>query len=325
MTSGESGETDGGHTLALSDLLPYNELMEQPITIRFRKMNGLGNDFVILDARKHPVAVYPAMVRAIADREDGIGCDQLVLMEPGHGAGMDVFMRIWNRDGGEVAACGNATRCVAGIVLEETGEPQAVIGTKAGRLLCTASGPDRITVDMGTPRFDWHEIPLAQPVTDTSEIALGLDPAGAPALSSPSVVNIGNPHCIFWVEDVETFDLAEIGPILEHHPIFPEGANISLATVIDDEHIAARVWERGAGLTRACGTAACAIAAAAARKGLVGRSVRVALPGGELDINWREGDDHSLMTGAFAHDHDGLLPPHLLEPATSHALTSATP
>lgn len=288
-------------------------------TIAFRKMSGLGNDFVVLDGRARPIAVDAAAARAIADRERGIGCDQVIRIDPPRGAGMDAFMTIWNHDGGEVDACGNATRCVADLLIEETGRARVTIGTNAGLLVCTRQSPGVVAVDMSAPRFGWDEIPLAEPFHDTRTIELQVGPVDAPVLSCPSVVNVGNPHCIFWVEDVAAHDLARLGPLLENHPMFPERANITLARVVDDGHVVARVWERGAGLTRACGTAACAVAVAAARKGLTGRRVTVTLPGGDLDLDWRDGDDHIVMTGPLSYDYEGTLPAALLEPDTLNA------
>jgi diaminopimelate epimerase len=274
-------------------------------------MNGLGNDFVVLDARTQPLALNPAQIAAIADRGNGIGCDQVIALEPSDFA--DVFMRIWNADGGEVGACGNAARCVAALLVAERGSPHVSIETESGMLAATVAKDGRVTIDMGTPRFAWNEIPLSQPFDDTR--AIELPPVGDLALSAPSVVNVGNPHCIFFVDDIEAHDLARFGPMLEHHPLFPERANISLAQVTGPDSLRLRTWERGAGLTKACGTAACAAAVAAVRRGLTGREVDVTLPGGDLVIGWREGDDHILMTGPFALDYQGTLPPELLQQA----------
>lgn len=273
--------------------------------IPFRKMNGLGNDFVVLDGRREPIALTDAAARAIADRRTGIGCDQVIMIEPSRTA--DVRMRIWNREGFEVESCGNASRCIADLLFDETGQGAVTIDTEGGRLVCTRAAGGEVTVDMGAPRFGWRDIPLSQPFEDTRVIELAYGP-----LNSPSVVNVGNPHCIFWVEDVDACDLAGLGPELEHHPIFPERANVSLAAVGDREHIVLKVWERGAGLTRACGTAACAAAVAAARKGLTARTVRVSLPGGDLTIEWRESDSHILMTGPVAYEFAGELPADLI-------------
>jgi diaminopimelate epimerase len=283
-------------------------------TVRFRKMNGLGNDFVVLDMRARALALKAAQIAAIADRKRGIGCDQVIALEPSEFA--DVFMRIWNADGGEVGACGNAARCVAALLVAERGSPHVMIETESGLLQATLNQDRSVTIDMGAPRFNWDEIPLAEPFDDTRRITLQTDD---PELSAPSVVNVGNPHCIFFVSDVEANDLGRLGPSLEHHKLFPERANISLAQVTGPGSLRLRSWERGAGLTRACGTAACAAAVAAVRRGLTGRVVTVTLPGGDLVIDWREDDDHILMTGPFALDYEGTLPPELLQPA--HAPT----
>ena len=282
--------------------------------IAFRKMNGLGNDFVVLDGRRDAIAMSAAQARAIADRETGIGCDQVIVMEPS--AKADVAMRIWNGDGGEVESCGNGSRCIADVLFDETGRGTVTIDTTGGRLICTRASEGRVTVDMGVPRFDWDQIPLSEPFHDTRAIELQIGPIDKPLLHSPSVVNVGNPHCIFWVDDVEAYELDKFGPMLEFHPLFPERANISLCQVRDRGHLIVKVWERGAGLTRACGTAACAAAVAAARKGLAGRAVRVTLPGGDLEILWREADDHMLMTGPIAYEFTGTLPESLIAGGT---------
>ena len=285
----------------------------QAQTISFRKMNGLGNDFVVLDARARPLGLSPDAVRAIADRKEGVGCDQIIALEPS--AKADVFMRIWNADGGEVGACGNAARCVAALVAAERGRPGASIETESGMLVATVNDDDSVTIDMGVPRFGWNEIPLSEPFHDTRRIELQIGPIDDPVLHSPSVVNVGNPHALFFVDDVQAHDLARFGPMLEHHPLFPERANISLVQVIRPGHLKVRTWERGAGLTRACGTAACAAGVAAARRDLAGRKVEVSLPGGDLKIEWRESDGHILMTGPYALDFEGTLPATLLQAA----------
>jgi len=281
-------------------------------TTQFRKMNGLGNDFVVLDARAHALALGADAVRAIADRKEGIGCDQIIALEPSRKA--DVFMRIWNADGGEVGACGNAARCVAALLAAERGEPKVSIETESGVLGAVVNADGSVTIDMGAPRFAWDQIPLAEPFHDTRRIELQIGPMDDPVLHTPSVVNVGNPHCLFFVDDVEAHDLARFGPMLEHHPLFPERANISLVQVIGPDALKVRTWERGAGLTRACGTAACAAAVAAARRELVGRKVKVSLPGGDLLIEWREEDGHILMTGPYALDYEGTLPAALFQP-----------
>jgi diaminopimelate epimerase len=281
-------------------------------SIPFRKMNGLGNDFVVLDARARPLALGEDAVRDIADRKEGIGCDQIIALEPSRRA--DVFMRIWNSDGGEVGACGNAARCVASLIAAERGERKVSIETESGMLSAAVNRDGSVTIDMGAPRFAWNEIPLSAPAPDTRRIELQVGPED-PMLHSPSVVNVGNPHCLFFVDDVKAHDLARFGPMLEHHPLFPERANISLVQVLGPDAIKVRTWERGAGLTRACGTAACATAVAAARREVTGRKVKVKLPGGDLMIEWREWDGHILMTGPYALDFEGTLPAELFQPA----------
>lgn len=278
--------------------------------IPFRKMNGLGNDFVVLDGRVRPIPMDEAKARAIADRANGIGCDQLILLESSKTA--DVRMRIFNNEGGEVESCGNASRCIADMLFDEKHTRRATIDTTGGFLVAEKAGDHLVTVDMGRPRFGWQEIPLAEKFHDTRHIELQLGPIDAPLIHSPSVVNVGNPHCIFWVKDLNVVDLAKAGPMLEHHPLFPERANISLALVHSRDHMTLKVWERGAGLTRACGTAACAAVAAGSRIRLVNRKCRVSLPGGDLEIEWRDNDDHLLMTGPIAYEFDGTLPESLL-------------
>lgn len=282
-------------------------------TTHFRKINGLGNDFVVVDARPRSLPLSADAVRAIADRKEGIGCDQLIALEPSRRA--DVFMRIFNADGGELGACGNAARCVAALVARERGANSVSIETESGVVAAVVNGDGTVSVDMGAPRFGWDEIPLAEPFHDTRRIELQVGPIDAPVLHSPAVVNVGNPHCLFFVDDVEAYDLARFGPMLEHHPLFPERANISLVQVLSREAIKVRTWERGAGLTRACGTAACAAAVAASRRNLTGRKVRVGLPGGDLLIDWRESDGHIVMTGPYALDFEGELPAELFQAA----------
>ena len=273
--------------------------------IDFIKMNGLGNDFAIFDGRERGVTFSAAQTCAIANREDGIGFDQLIILEPSDQA--DVFMRILNADGSEVDACGNATRCVARLVAGEVGRPGVAIETNAGVLAAQILNDEQVTVDMGMPKFDWQDIPLAEEFRDTRMIELQVGPIDRPQLHSPSVVNVGNPHCIFWVDKLERHDLGKLGPMLENHPLFPERANISLAHVTSKNALTLRVWERGAGLTKACGTAACAAAVAAARKTLTGRNVAVSLPGGDLQIHWRDRDDHILMTGPIEVEYQGKI------------------
>ena len=250
-----------------------------------------------------------AGARAIADRRSGIGCDQLIVIEPSKRA--DVTMRIWNNEGGEVESCGNASRCIADLIFKEKKTTRATIDTKGGFLVAEKAGDALVTIDNGVPRFDWKDIPLSEKFHDTRHIELQVGPVEAPLIHSPSVVNVGNPHCIFWVKDLDIVDLSKVGPMLEHHPLFPERANITLARVDSKEHVTIRVWERGAGLTRACGTAACAVMAAGARIRIIGRKATVSLPGGDLFMECRESDGHILMTGPVSYDFEGDLPAHL--------------
>jgi diaminopimelate epimerase len=276
----------------------------------FLKMNGLGNEIVVLDLRGTSLRVSPEEARAIA-RDPSSRFDQLMVLHDPVTAGTDAFMRIYNTDGSQAGACGNGTRCVAWAALHGSARTSLVLETQAGLLPTTREGEAEFTVDMGPPRLRWDEIPLAEPFEDTTGIELQVGPIDAPVLHTPSVANMGNPHAIFWVADVEAHDLGRVGPLLEHHPMFPERANISLAQVISRGAIRLRVWERGAGLTRACGSAACAAAVAAVRKGFTDRRVDVSLPGGDLVIHWRESDGHVLMTGPVELEHEGAFRPHV--------------
>ena len=296
--------------IAAAQHSPYKASMTGERAIALRKMNGLGNDFAVLDARPRALHLSLAQARAIANRESGVGCDQVIALEPSTNA--DVFMRIWNHDGGEVEACGNAARCVASVLAGETGRSNVTIETEVAVLGAKINPDGSVTIDMGEPLLRWDQIPLAEEFHDTRIIELQVGPIDDPVLHTPSVVNVGNPHCIFWVDDLDAHDLARIGPVLENHPIFPERANISLAQVTSGNAITLRVWERGAGLTRACGTAACAVAVAAARKDLTGRKVTVTLPGGPLQLEWRERDNHILMTGPSELEYEGTLDPSLV-------------
>lgn len=269
----------------------------------FVKMHGLGNDFVVLDARERPVRLGAAQIRALADRRVGIGFDQMVTLEPSNTA--DVFMRIHNADGGEVDACGNAARCVAALLMAENNTGTAVIDSGGGVLTARDAGAGLISVDMGPARTDWREIPLAREM-DTLHLDLAAD-----GLADPVGVGMGNPHAVFFVEDTAAVDLATIGPRLEHDPLFPARANIGIAHVRAGGGIRLRVWERGAGITRACGTAACAARVAAARRGLAPRAGPVELDGGVLEIDWRE-DGHVDMTGPAATSFAGTFDPAVL-------------
>ena len=273
--------------------------------IPFVKMHGLGNDFVVLDTRARPLALDAAAARALADRHTGIGCDQLVILEPPRDPAAHAFMRIRNADGGEAAACGNAARCVALLLARERGERQVRIETLAGLLEAEILADGAIAVDMGAARTAWHEIPLAREM-DTDHLDLALGP-----LRAPVCTNIGNPHATFFVADAEAVDLAALGPRLEHDPLFPQRANIGVAALLDRRRIRLRVWERGAGITRACGTGACAALVAAHRRGLAERRAVVALDGGALDILWRD-DGHVIMTGPAAIVFAGEFEPALL-------------
>jgi diaminopimelate epimerase len=275
-------------------------------------MNGLGNEIVVVDMRREPIAISAAEARAVA-QPAGAPYDQLMALYPPRTAGTESLIRIYNSDGSEAGACGNGMRCVASLIANESGRGTLSFEVD-GRVLNTWKNQDgSFTVDMGAPRFAWNEIPLAEEFRDTRAIELQIGPIDKPILHSPSAVNMGNPHAIFWVDDIDAYDLAKIGPMLEHHPLFPERANITLCAVKSREHIAIRTWERGAGLTRACGSAACAAAVAAARLKRTGRKVKVTLPGGDLFIEWRERDDHVLMTGPAEFEFEGRFDPVLFE------------
>jgi diaminopimelate epimerase len=281
----------------------------------FVKMNGLGNEIVVVDMRREAGAVSAAEARAAA-QPAGAPYDQLMTLHVARTPGTDAYVRIYNNDGSEAGACGNGMRCIAEMLFKETGKTALTFETKAGLLNAwKGEAPLVSTVDMGKPRFAWNEIPLAEAFHDTRAIELQIGPIDQPILHTPSAVSMGNPHAIFWVDDVEAYDLGKIGPLLENHPVFPERANISLAQVRSREHIVVRTWERGAGLTRACGSAACAAAVAAARLRRTGRKVTVTLPGGDLSIEWRERDDHVLMTGPVAYEYEGTFDPALFAAA----------
>jgi diaminopimelate epimerase len=234
---------------------------------------------------------------------------------PGRG-GSDASICIFNNDGSEAGACGNGMRCVASLISAETGRAALKFETTAGVVSCWRAADGLFTVDMGAPRFRWDEIPLAEAMPDTRAIDFQFGPPGAPILRAPSAVNMGNPHAIFWVDDPQAYDLRQIGPALEHHPLFPERANITLAATPSRDRMVIRTWERGAGLTKACGSAACAAAVAAARLSRTGRNVTVTLPGGDLAIEWRESDDHVLMTGPVEFEHRGRFDAALLASAS---------
>lgn len=272
------------------------EKLESAGSRSFVKMHGLGNDFVIFDARREPLLFSPGQVRLLADRRFGIGCDQLIVMEPpgpAH-AGADLFLRFYNSDGTEAGACGNGSRCAAALAFAEAPRRSLAIATRGGRLRAESAADGRVSIDMGAPRLDWADIPLSHEM-DTLHLSLSAGP-----LADPAAVSMGNPHAVFFVPDVTAIDLAALGPVLETDPLFPERANISIVQVAAPDHLILRVWERGAGLTYACGTAACAALVAAVRRGLSARAARVSLPGGDLDIEWRAADDHVVITGPVA-------------------------
>jgi diaminopimelate epimerase len=282
---------------------------------RFLKMNGLGNEIVIVDLRGSGARVTADEARAVA-ADPRSRFDQLMAIHDPATPGTDAYLRIYNTDGSQSGACGNGTRCVAWAMTRDPAMARPagkdlLFETRAGLLPVSRVDETAFTVDMGRPRLRWDEIPLRDPFQDTRYIELQIGPIDSPVLHSPSVVSMGNPHAIFWVDDVDAHDLPRFGPMLENHPIFPERANISLAQVLGPEHIRLRVWERGAGLTKACGSAACAALVAAARKKLTGRKATVTLPGGDLLIEWRTGDDHVLMTGPVELEWEGVLEPAL--------------
>lgn len=256
----------------------------------FLKMHGLGNDFAVFDARKQALALDAATARAIADRRLGVGCDQVIVIAPAAN-GADAAMRIYNSDGGEVESCGNAARCVAQLLMAEKGTDTIRIETVGGPLVCSEND-GLVTVDMGAPHFDWKDIPMSSAV-DTNKFSFSVDGVSLEA----SAVSVGNPHCVVFVGDADNAPVSDVGPLIEHHPLFPERVNVEFATVQSRGRIRMRVWERGAGITQACGTGACATAVAAARRGLADRKVDVILDGGTLTIEWRESDGHILMTG----------------------------
>ena len=274
----------------------------------FIKMHGLGNDFVVIDARARPLVLSDEQARAIADRKTGVGCDQFIVIESPKNGRADATMRIRNTDGGEVEACGNASRCVAQLLMREQDRDRVAIDTPAGVIVAEDAGGGQIAVDMGPARLEWREIPLARAM-DTLHLDLTLG-----SLSDPVAVNVGNPHAVFFVPNAETIDLETLGPQIERHALFPERCNVEVATVLSPTRIRMRVWERGVGITRACGTGACATLVAAARRGITGRKAELILDGGPLEIEWT-GDGHVRMTGPVATSFTGVLDESLLRVA----------
>ena len=274
------------------------------MTRPFVKMNGLGNDFVVVEARADPFDPSEDEARAICDRKTGVGCDQLIAIGPSSRA--DAFVRFWNADGGEIDACGNGSRCAAWLLMQASGEDEATIETKAGLLHARKAGEGLVTVDMGVPGLGWTDIPLEEEM-DTRGIELQVGPIDDPVMHTPGCVSMGNPHVVFFVPDAEAAPVEKVGPMIEHHRLFPERVNVGFAQIKAPDRIRLRVWERGAGLTKACGTGACAAVVAAHRRLLCARSATVETDGGELHIDWRLSDNHVLMTGPAAVEFTGQL------------------
>ena len=270
----------------------------------FRKMHGLGNDFVVLDARARRLSLSESQVQAIADRRTGVGFDQLLIIEPAQKDG-DVFMTVRNADGGVVSSCGNGARCVADLVMADTGKDAVVLETLAGPVSASHGEDGQVAVDIGPAKLDWQDIPLAmEENTGHLDIVVG-------SLSNPVAVSMGNPHVVFFVRDVEAVDLARLGPMIETHALFPNRTNVEVVEVLDRSHMRMRVWERGVGITQACGTGACAVGVAGVRRNLTDRTVTVTLDGGDLHIVWRE-DGHVIMTGPVSYSYDGVIDGSLL-------------
>jgi diaminopimelate epimerase len=268
----------------------------------FLKMHGCGNDFVVFDERDGPLGLTPTLAAALADRRTGIGCDQLITIERApRGSGAAVFMRIRNPDGSEAGACGNATRCVAGLIAREGRKRKLAIATVAGKLTAVLGADGEVEVDMGPARLGWEDVPLAREM-DTLHLDLATGP-----LTDPAALSMGNPHATFFVSDIAAIAVETLGPALEHDKLFPDRANIGFAQVLAPDRIRLRVWERGAGLTRACGSGACAALVNAHRRGLTGRRAAVELDGGMLAIEWREKDGHVLMSGPTATTFTGVI------------------
>ncbi len=281
----------------------------------FIKMHGLGNDFVILDLRGGLPAPSPELARAIADRRRGIGFDQLITIEEEKHPQLAAYMGIFNPDGSRSGACGNATRCVAHLLMEETGADGLTIRTDFGPLACWRSDGGLVRVNMGAPKLDWQDIPLAD-ASDTVHIDVKLGPIDNPTLWGPGAVNMGNPHAVFFVDDAEAVPVDKLGPMIENHPMFPERANVEFCHVIDRNRIRMRVWERGAGVTQACGSGACAAVVAGVRRDLIDRTCTVDLDGGPLVIEWCE-DDNVFMTGPIATSFQGVIGEDIFAKAAS--------
>ncbi|MFY0613447.1 MAG: diaminopimelate epimerase [Hyphomicrobiaceae bacterium] len=282
--------------------------MTHDTVLPFRKMNGLGNEIVVLDARHSPVRLMPEEAARIAINPH-TNFDQLMVLYDADPIETDAAVQIFNTDGSPAEACGNGMRCVAFTVFEQTGRTHQTYETAAGTLEVTMTGPDHISVDMGRPGLASEDIPTRDPFHDTTGIELQIGPIDDPILHSPSVCSMGNPHAVFWVDDIDAYDLSRIGPLLEHHPIFLEGANITLAKVESRKRTRIRTWERGAGLTKACGSAACATLVSAARKDFMDRAGEIIVPGGSLHIEWAA-NDHVIMTGPAELENEGTVTFH---------------
>ena len=275
------------------------------MTRPFVKMNGAGNDFVVVNALETPFAPAEEQVRALSDRRTGEGFDQLIAIEPSSTA--DAFMRVWNADGSMVETCGNALRCVGWMLMSADGSDRVVIDTASGPAVATRAGDHQVTVDMGAPRLDWTQVPLSEEM-DTRNIELQVGPIDAPLLHTPGAVSMGNPHVVFFTDRQDDSFVTGSGSLVEHHPLFPEGVNVGFAHIESRDHIRLKVWERGAGLTAACGTGACAAQVAAVRRGLTDRTAKVEFESGALTIEWREADGHVIMTGPITLEFTGRLP-----------------
>lgn len=274
--------------------------------MNFAKMNGLGNIICVLDARDDQMPLTPEIIKALANPDNGIGFDQLMVLEAPQNPLADVYTRIWNADGSEAGACGNGTRCVAWYLMRVTGQDHIVIETRTALLGSSRAGKNSISVDMGEPQLDWNQIPMSERM-DTIRIELQVGPIDDPIMHGPGCVSMGNPHVVFFIQDAEVAPVQEVGPMIEHHPLFPEGVNVGFAEIVSRDHIRLRVWERGAGLTKACGTGACAALVAGVRRRLCDRKARVQVDGGDLTIEWRASDNHVIMTGPVEIEAEGTI------------------
>lgn len=279
------------------------------MSVDFIKMHGLGNDFVIIDGRTNDFTPSRAFCLSVADRHRGVGYDQLIVLAKPKTEGADLYMHIYNSDGSQAGACGNATRCVASLLFKEKGQKEGVIETVTEPLKVSEGENGLISVEFGAPKLDWQAIPLAEE-RDTLSVSFG----EAHALDA-CCVNVGNPHAVFFVPDVMSIPLNEIGPKLEHDPVFPQRCNIEFAQILDPEHIRMRVWERGTGITQACGSGACATLVAAVRRGLTQRKATIQLDGGDLMVEWRESDGHVILSGGATTSFTGTLSEDLVSTA----------